>query len=109
MCAMIAGADFVKTSTGKESINATLAFGFIMTRAIRDFYFHTGHKVGLKPAGGLKTANDALLWVNLVRTQLGQPWMTNKMFRIGASSLLTNIEREILLLLQINPNTKVSF
>lgn len=95
MCAMMAGADFIKTSTGKESINAKLTFGLIMTRAIRNFYLKTGVKIGLKPAGGLKDSTDALSWIMLVRTQLGQEWLNNKMFRIGASSMLNNIEAEL--------------
>ena len=95
MCAMMAGAHFIKTSTGKESINAKLVFGLVMTRAIQNFAFKTGFKVGLKPAGGLRDAFDALCWVVLVRSQLGIEWMNNHMFRIGASSMLANIEAEL--------------
>lgn len=92
---MMAGAHFIKTSTGKESINAKLVFGLVMTRAIRDFGFRTGFKVGLKPAGGLKDSFDALCWVALVRSQLGSDWLNNRMFRIGASSLLNTIEGDL--------------
>lgn len=95
MVAMMAGADFIKTSTGKETINAKLVYGLIMTRAIRDFNRHFGTKVGLKPAGGLKSAQDALDWVTLVRRELGPEWCQNTMFRIGASSMLANIEKEL--------------
>lgn len=95
MVAMMAGAHFVKTSTGKESLNAKLVYGLVFTRAVRDFYFKTGIRVGMKPAGGLKDANDALFWVTLMRTQLGAEWLNNGLFRIGASSMLANIEAEL--------------
>lgn len=93
--AMMAGADFVKTSTGKEKVNATLPVGLVMARAIRDYFGATGFRVGLKAAGGLKTAKDALAWLILVKEELGDPWMRPDLFRIGASSLLADIERQL--------------
>ncbi|CAH0401276.1 unnamed protein product [Chilo suppressalis] len=92
MVSMYAGADFIKTSTGKEAVNATLPVGLVMCRAIRYFYQETGKKVGLKPAGGIKTPQDAVNWLVLVHTELGAEWLTPKLFRIGASSLLDVIE-----------------
>lgn len=88
MIAMMAGADFIKTSTGKEAVNATLPIGLVMCRAIRRYYQMTGHKVGLKPAGGIKTVQDTLNWLVLLYTELGPDWLTPALFRIGASSLL---------------------
>ena len=93
--AMMAGADFVKTSTGKERVNATLPTGIVMARAIREFHRATGIRVGLKAAGGLKTARDALNWLILVKEELGDAWMNPGLFRIGASSLLADIERQL--------------
>jgi deoxyribose-phosphate aldolase len=95
MVAMQAGADFIKTSTGKEEVNATLPVGLVMTRAIRDYLERTGTKVGLKPAGGVKTAKDALAWLILMKEELGNEWLDSDLFRIGASSLLVDIERQI--------------
>ncbi|MFK7866989.1 MAG: deoxyribose-phosphate aldolase [Alphaproteobacteria bacterium] len=95
MVAMMAGSDFIKTSTGKESVNATLPVGLIMIRALRDYCDHTGYKVGLKPAGGLKTAKDALNWLVLIKEELGNDWLTPDLFRLGASSMLADIERQI--------------
>ena len=92
---MMAGADFIKTSTGKESVNATLPVGLVMARAIRDFRERTGHMVGLKPAGGIRTAKDALDWLVLVKEELGDRWLRPDLFRFGASSLLTDIERQL--------------
>jgi deoxyribose-phosphate aldolase len=92
---MMAGADFIKTSTGKESTNATLPVGLVMVRAIRDFRERTGHMVGLKPAGGIRTAKDALDWLVLVKEELGDRWLRPDLFRFGASSLLTDIERQL--------------
>ncbi|HYC32598.1 MAG TPA: deoxyribose-phosphate aldolase, partial [Gemmatimonadales bacterium] len=92
---MMAGADFIKTSTGKESVNATLPVGLVMARAIRDFRERTGHLVGLKPAGGIRTAKDALDWLVLVKEELGDRWLRPDLFRFGASSLLTDIERQL--------------
>ncbi|XP_014489444.1 PREDICTED: deoxyribose-phosphate aldolase isoform X2 [Dinoponera quadriceps] len=96
MVAMMAGADFIKTSTGKEAVNATLPVGTVMCRAIKYFKAETGRKVGFKPAGGIKTAQDALEWMVLIKEELGNEWLTNCYFRIGASSLLDNITNEIL-------------
>ncbi|XP_013194136.2 deoxyribose-phosphate aldolase [Amyelois transitella] len=95
MVSMYAGADFIKTSTGKEAVNATLPVGLIMCRAIRRFYQMTGKKVGLKPAGGIKTAADAVNWLILVNNELGSEWLTPKLFRIGASSLLDVLEKSL--------------
>ncbi|MEQ8674640.1 MAG: deoxyribose-phosphate aldolase [Aggregatilineales bacterium] len=92
---MMAGADFIKTSTGKESVNATLEVSLIMVRAIRDYLTRTGHKVGFKPAGGIRTAKDALNWQVLMKEELGDEWLHNTLFRFGASSLLTDIERQL--------------
>ncbi len=95
MVAMQAGADFVKTSTGKETVNATLPVGLVMVRAIRDYEMATGHRVGFKPAGGLRTARDALSWLILMREELGPDWMRPELFRLGASTMLADIERQI--------------
>lgn len=92
---MMAGADFIKTSTGKESVNATLPFGLVMCRMIRAYHEHTNFKVGLKPAGGIKTAKQSLDWLILMKEELGDPWLSPHLFRIGASSLLTDIERQL--------------
>ena len=92
---MMAGADFIKTSTGKEPVNATLPVGLVMARAIRDFRERTGHMVGLKPAGGIRTAKDALDWLVLIKEELGDRWLRPDLFRFGASSLLTDIERQL--------------
>ena len=93
--AMMAGADFVKTSTGKEAVNATLPVGIVLARAIREYFSATGIRAGLKAAGGLKTAKDALAWLILVKEELGDAWMGPSLFRIGASSLLADIERQL--------------
>jgi len=95
MVCMMAGADFIKTSTGKESVNATLEFGLVMCRAIRDYEAMTGAKVGFKPAGGIRTAKDALQWLTLIKEELGDDWLNNTLFRFGASSLLDDIERQL--------------
>jgi deoxyribose-phosphate aldolase len=92
---MAAGADFIKTSTGKEAVNATLPFGLVMARAIREYAEDTGYRVGLKPAGGIRSAKQALDWLLLVKEELGEDWMQPARFRIGASSLLTDIERQL--------------
>ncbi|HEY7416303.1 MAG TPA: deoxyribose-phosphate aldolase [Ktedonobacteraceae bacterium] len=92
---MMAGADFIKTSTGKEAVNATLPVGLVMTRAIRDYYEQTGYKVGFKPAGGIRSARSALDWLILMKEELGAEWTHNDLFRIGASGLLSDIERQI--------------
>lgn len=93
--AMQAGSDWIKTSTGKEGVNATLPVSLVMCRAIRDYCTRTGHKVGFKPAGGLRTAKDAISWQVLMREELGRDWLSPDLFRIGASSLLGDIERQI--------------
>jgi deoxyribose-phosphate aldolase len=93
--AMQAGADWIKTSTGKEGVNATLPVSLVMCRAIRDYRDGTGHVVGFKPAGGLRTAKDALNWQVLMAEELGRDWLRPDLFRIGASSLLGDIERQI--------------
>ena len=93
--AMQAGADFIKTSTGKESVNATLPFGLVMTRAIRDYLGDTGHRVGFKPAGGIRTAKQALDWMILMKEELGNEWLEPGLFRLGASTLLSDIERQL--------------
>ncbi len=95
LVAMMAGADFVKTSTGKEGVNATLPVGLVMTRAIRAYYERTGQRVGFKPAGGLRTAKDALAWLALIKEELGRRWLEPDLFRLGASSLLADIERQL--------------
>ncbi len=95
MVAMQAGADFIKTSTGKEEVNATLPVSLTMVRALRDFHERTGQFVGFKPAGGLKTARDAINWLILMREELGPRWTRPDLFRIGASSLLGDIERQL--------------
>jgi deoxyribose-phosphate aldolase len=93
--AMMAGADFIKTSTGKEPTNATLPVGFVMTRAIREYAQETGMAVGFKPAGGIRTAKQSIEWLALMKEELGLPWMTAKLFRLGASGLLNDIERQL--------------
>ncbi|WP_323034035.1 deoxyribose-phosphate aldolase [Paracoccus sp. (in: a-proteobacteria)] len=95
MVAMQAGSDFIKTSTGKEGVNATLPVSLTMLRALRDYGDQTGYKIGFKPAGGLKTAKDAMNWLFLMKEELGGPWLKPDLFRIGASSLLGDIERQL--------------
>ncbi|MDP2779718.1 MAG: deoxyribose-phosphate aldolase [Devosia sp.] len=95
MVAMQAGADFIKTSTGKEDANATLPVSLTMLRALRDYGDLTGETVGFKPAGGLKSAKDAMLWLIMVKEELGLRWMQPDLFRIGASSMLGDIERQL--------------
>ncbi len=92
---MMAGADFIKTSTGKEPVNATLPVGLVMVRAIRDYYEQTGYKVGFKPAGGIRSAKSSLDWLMLMKEELGNEWLHNSLFRIGASGLLSDIERQL--------------
>lgn len=92
---MMAGADFIKTSTGMESVNATLENGLVMTRAIREYHRRTGHVVGFKPAGGIRSAKEALGWLILIKEELGDDWLTADRFRFGASSLLADIERQL--------------
>lgn len=92
---MMAGADFIKTSTGKEAVNATLPVSLTMIRAIRDYQDRTGVKVGYKPAGGISKAKDALLYLALMKDELGGDWLSPHLFRFGASSLLGDIERQL--------------
>lgn len=95
LIAMMAGSDFIKTSTGKESVNATLEFGLVMARAIRDYRERTGYIVGFKPAGGIGKAKQALQWQSLMKEELGDEWLMPDLFRFGASSLLTDLERQL--------------
>jgi len=95
LVSMMAGSDFIKTSTGKEGVNATLAVSLVMVRAIREYYQKTGMRVGFKPAGGIRTAKDALSFMCMMKEELGDDWLNNKMFRIGASSLLLDCERQL--------------
>ena len=92
---MMAGADFIKTSTGKESVNATLPVSLVMIRAIRDYHARTGYRVGYKPAGGISKAKDALVYLSLIKEELGNHWLSPHLFRFGASSLLGDIERQL--------------
>ncbi len=92
---MMAGADFIKTSTGKESVNATLPVSLTMIRALRDYGERTGYKIGYKPAGGVSKAKDALNYLMLVKEELGNDWLSPELFRFGASSLLGDIERQL--------------
>jgi deoxyribose-phosphate aldolase len=93
--AMMAGADFIKTSTGKESVNATLPVGLVMTRAIREYANQTGFAVGFKPAGGIRTAKQSLEWLSLMKEELGPSWLKSDLFRFGASGMLADIERQL--------------
>ncbi len=92
---MMAGADFIKTSTGKESVNATLPVSLVMLRAIREYHDKTGYRVGYKPAGGISKAKDALVYLSLMKEELGDRWLLPDLFRFGASSLLGDIERQL--------------
>jgi deoxyribose-phosphate aldolase len=92
---MMAGSDFIKTSTGKEPVNATLPVSLVMARCIRDYGERTGHRVGFKPAGGIRTARQSLEWLLLMREELGTEWLRPNLFRFGASSLLLDIERQL--------------
>ncbi len=93
--AMMAGSDFIKTSTGKEAVNATLPVSLVMVRAIREHAERTGTAVGFKPAGGIKTAKQALDWLSVMKDELGRPWLEPSLFRFGASSMLNDIERQL--------------
>ncbi len=95
LVAMMAGADFIKTSTGKETENATLPVSLVMVRAIRAYFERTGYLVGFKPAGGLRSAKDALAWLILMKEELGRRWLEPDLLRFGASSLLGDIERQL--------------
>lgn len=92
---MMAGSDFIKTSTGKEGVNATIPVSLVMVRAIREYHEQTGFKVGYKPAGGVSTAKSALQYLTVMKEELGNEWLEPHLFRIGASSLLTDIERQL--------------
>ncbi len=92
---MMAGADFIKTSTGKETENATLPVGLTMVRCIRDYGERAGHRVGFKPAGGIRTAKQALEWMLMMKEELGADYLRPELFRFGASTLLTDIERQL--------------
>ena len=92
---MMAGSDFIKTSTGKEGVNATIPVALTMVRTIREYYEQTGFQVGFKPAGGVATAKSALQYLTLMKEELGRDWLEPHLFRIGASSLLTDIERQL--------------
>jgi deoxyribose-phosphate aldolase len=93
--AMMAGADFIKTSTGKEAVNATLPVSLTMVRAIRDYADRTGMAVGFKAAGGIRTAKQSLDWLALMKDELGRPWLEPSLFRFGASGMLADIERQL--------------
>jgi deoxyribose-phosphate aldolase len=95
LVAMMAGADFIKTSTGKETVNAILPVGLVMTRAIREYAEETGMAVGFKPAGGIRTAKQSVEWLSLMKEELGNSWLQPHLFRIGASSMLGDIERQL--------------
>ena len=95
LVAMMAGADFIKTSTGKESVNAVLPVGLVMTRAIREYAEETGMAVGFKPAGGIRTAKQSLEWLMLMKEELGNSWLHAHLFRMGASGMLGDIERQL--------------
>ncbi|MFD1510845.1 deoxyribose-phosphate aldolase [Lacimonas salitolerans] len=92
---MMAGADFIKTSTGKEGVNATLPVTLVMLRAIRAYHARTGFRVGYKPAGGISKAKDALVYLSMIKEELGDRWLRPDLFRFGASSLLGDIERQL--------------
>ncbi len=93
--AMMAGADFIKTSTGKEPTNATFPVGLVMARAVREYAQQTGMAVGFKPAGGIRTAKQSIEWLAMIKEELGLSWMRAEMFRFGASGLLGDIERQL--------------
>ena len=92
---MMAGADFIKTSTGKEAVNANLPVSLVMVRAIREYHALTGHRVGYKPAGGISKAKEAIEYLVLMKEELGNAWLAPELFRFGASSLLGDIERQL--------------
>lgn len=95
MVAMMAGSDYIKTSTGKENVNANLNVTMVMVRMIREYMDQTGYKVGYKPAGGISTAKDVMSYQFLMKDELGNEWLQPDLFRIGASSLLADIERQL--------------
>jgi deoxyribose-phosphate aldolase len=93
--AMMAGADFIKTSTGKETVNATMPVSLTMARAIREYAERTGMAVGFKPAGGIRTAKQSLDWLAMMKDELGRSWLEPSLFRFGASGMLADIERQL--------------
>merc|ERR1719440_1808065 len=95
LVSMMAGSDFIKTSTGKEGVNATFEVALVMVRAIRDYFERTGYYVGFKPAGGIKSAKETLFWLALMKEELGDEWTQPELFRLGASSLVVDIERQL--------------
>ena len=95
LVAMMAGADFIKTSTGKETSNATLPVGLVMTRMIREYNERYGPAIGFKPAGGIRSAKQAIEWLMLMKEELGDRWLRPHLFRFGASGLLTDVERQL--------------
>jgi deoxyribose-phosphate aldolase len=95
MICMMAGADFIKTSTGKEAVNANLPVGLCMIRAIQEFNRLTGKKIGLKPAGGVRSVDDAIQWMTLLKNTLGDEYLDASLFRFGASGLLDDIEKVV--------------
>jgi deoxyribose-phosphate aldolase len=95
MVAMMAGSDFIKTSTGKEGTNATLPVSLVMVRMIREYFAQTGYAVGYKPAGGIRSAKNSLEYLYLMKEELGDRWLRADLFRFGASGLLTDIERQL--------------
>jgi deoxyribose-phosphate aldolase len=95
LVAMMAGSDFIKTSTGKETVNANLEAGLVMVRAIREYQERFGYKIGFKPAGGIGKAKQVLAWQALMKEELGDEWLMPDLFRIGASSLITDLERQL--------------
>jgi len=95
LVSMMAGSDFIKTSTGKEPTNATLEVSLVMSRAIREYLERYGYKIGFKPAGGISSAKQAMAWQALMKEELGDDWLKNDLFRFGASSLLTDLERQL--------------
>ena len=95
MVCMMAGADFIKTSTGMEGVNANLPVSLVMVRMIREFHERTGHRVGFKPAGGIKTAKQAVAYLILMKEELGNVWLSPQLFRFGASSLLGDLEKQL--------------
>jgi deoxyribose-phosphate aldolase len=92
---MMACADFIKSSTGKETVNATMPVGLVMARAIREYHERTGMMVGIKPAGGIRTAKQSLEWLSLIKEELGNDWLNADFFRFGASGMLGDIERQL--------------
>src|SRR5258705_10503831 len=95
MVAMMAGADFIKTSTGKEMVNATLPVGLVMTRAIREYAQQSGMAVGFKPAGGVRTAKQSVEWLSLMKEELGASWVHAKLFPFAPSALVAEIDSQL--------------